>query len=368
MMLVGERLGGGYMKQLAKKVLQRLGRVLFSEQKEIMHHELHQHLHNLKVRQMLLQLKVGHNQSEAMNFSMMQDLQRYEDTYGVLPNFFDPQTFIDKLFYRKYFQCYNNEFYAMLADKYRVREYVKEKIGEEYLIPLVAFFDTAEELATDIKSNRERYKNVVIKANHGWNMTYFIMDEFTQEQENEVLAMAHIWLSTDHGLRGYEPHYSLIKRGLIVERLIGDATASVAQFSELAEYKLHAFKGGNDSMQWVLQYIRNRSSSAEISYFFNQLDESYIPDNIENVVNEFTHYDFSEEEKDVHVMVALSETLMGDLDYARIDWYEHGGNIYFGEVTLTPAAGIAPRISFGELNHILGKMWYLDITSYGMSK
>lgn len=71
----------------------------------------------------------------------------------------EPETFNQKIQFRKLYD--NNPLYSICADKYRVREYVKEKIGEEYLIPLYLVTDKLTEEQWDKLPN-----SFVAKANH----------------------------------------------------------------------------------------------------------------------------------------------------------------------------------------------------------
>ena len=48
-------------------------------------------------------------------------------------NLDNPKRYSEKIQLRKL--NYNNPLYILCADKYKVREYIKEKIGDEYLIP-----------------------------------------------------------------------------------------------------------------------------------------------------------------------------------------------------------------------------------------
>ena len=59
-------------------------------------------------------------------------------------SFRNPQTFCEKLQWLKYY--YRNPAYTRLVDKYAVRDYVKEKIGEEYLVPIYGVYDSWEEI------------------------------------------------------------------------------------------------------------------------------------------------------------------------------------------------------------------------------
>ena len=79
---------------------------------------------------------------------------------GVWPDLKDPKTFNEKLQWLKLHD--RNPLYTTLVDKYAVRRYIAEKIGEEYLIPLVGGpWDRAEEI--DFDALPEQF---VLKCNH----------------------------------------------------------------------------------------------------------------------------------------------------------------------------------------------------------
>ncbi|NIZ46748.1 ATP-grasp fold amidoligase family protein [Entomospira nematocerorum] len=319
---------------------------------------------NTKSLLMIISLTQYYDLEEASTYAMMQDILRYERQYGTLPNLFIPTTFIDKLFYRKYIQSYHHAEYAILADKYRVRSYVEEKIGAEHLIPLLNFFESVEELAQDIQKNRHLYKNVVIKANHSWNMTYFITDTFTDEQIMTLLSHATHWLSVNHSLRSYEPHYHNIKPGIIVEQMIGKGIKdNTSQFSILDDYRIYAFRQPDNSMQYLIHLTsrENNQDQEYRSYYLNNLNECYIDDSLSKIDT----YQQKKLTPDLHLllsqMLILSDKLLSGIDFARIDWYYDNEKIFFSEFTLTPAAGRMPRKFFPpELMKHMSEMWHLD--------
>lgn len=59
-------------------------------------------------------------------------------------NLDNPQTFNEKLQWLKLYD--RNPEYTKMVDKYEVREYIKEKLGEEYLIPLLGAYDSFDEI------------------------------------------------------------------------------------------------------------------------------------------------------------------------------------------------------------------------------
>ncbi len=62
-------------------------------------------------------------------------------------NIENPQTFNEKIQWLKINN--RNPEYTIMVDKYLVRNYVKEKIGEEYLIPLLGVWDNPNEIDFD---------------------------------------------------------------------------------------------------------------------------------------------------------------------------------------------------------------------------
>ena len=52
--------------------------------------------------------------------------RRFQRKLGYVGNFEQPRSFVEKIQYRKLYG--NQEFYALVADKYRAREYVTEKV------------------------------------------------------------------------------------------------------------------------------------------------------------------------------------------------------------------------------------------------
>ena len=63
-----------------------------------------------------------------------------------------PKTFNEKL---QWLKLYNrNPLYTVLADKYNVKAWVADKIGEQYLIPSLAFYHSVDEIDLDKLPNQ----------------------------------------------------------------------------------------------------------------------------------------------------------------------------------------------------------------------
>ena len=71
----------------------------------------------------------------------------YETRIGKKLNLKNPITFDEKLQWLKLYD--RKDEYTVWADKYEVRNYVAEKLGEQYLIPLLGVWNSADELKLD---------------------------------------------------------------------------------------------------------------------------------------------------------------------------------------------------------------------------
>ena len=85
-------------------------------------------------------------------------------------NLNNPKTFNEKLQWLKLNG--RKPEYTIMADKYEVRQYVAEKIGEEYLIPIVGVWDKFEDIDFDKIPNQ-----FVLKPNHTSGNVFIFKDK-----------------------------------------------------------------------------------------------------------------------------------------------------------------------------------------------
>lgn len=119
--------------------------------------------------------------------------KRFKERVGCEIDFSkEPKTFNEKIQFRKLYD--NNPLYSICADKYRVREYVKGKIGEEYLIPLLLVTDRLTEEQWDKLPN-----SFVAKANHNSGPVQIIKDK-TKVNKKEIIRELNNQLKLDYGI------------------------------------------------------------------------------------------------------------------------------------------------------------------------
>ena len=236
-------------------------------------------------------------------------------------NFRQPKTFNDKVNELKL--KYRNTLAPIVADKVSVRDFVKEKIGEQYLVPIIDIFDSADKIILEELPN-----SFVIKANHGsgWNLICLDKTKLDWEIEKKKL---NSWLSQNAYYLNREWQYKSIKPLLICEELLGN---------DVKDYKVFCF----DGKPKFIQVDSDRFSNHERSFFdlsWNELDITIRYPRISKL---------PPPPPNLKLMFQLAERLSNDFPFCRIDLYNIEGEIFFGEITLHPGGGVEPFGSYSQ--------------------
>ena len=263
--------------------------------------------------------------------------RRFQRKLGYVGNFEQPRSFVEKIQYRKLYG--NQEFYALVADKYRAREYVTEKVGSQYLVPLLGVYDRLTPEVFDTLPDQ-----FIIKANHGCKWHKIVEDKSKLDIPATVKYFDRL-IDKRYGKNSCEFHYRRIPPKIVIEELLIDDRGV------LANYELFCFHGRNGfewSMSVVLQDLHR---SIELGDDWEEWERH----------GGFTDEDYANYVKleNVEEMVQVAEALSADFDFARIDLYNVQGRIYFGEITCTPGAGFKP-IKNESTAAKLSEMWQLD--------
>ena len=139
-----------------------------------------------------------------------------------------PRTFNEKLQWLKLYD--RNPLYTTLVDKYRVKQYVAEKIGEEYIVPTLAVYQSVDDIELDKLPSQ-----FVLKCNHDSGSVVICQDKnrFDLASAKEKLKKA---LNYNYYLDSREWPYKKIQRCIILEPYLEDNT-----FHELRDYKFFCF-------------------------------------------------------------------------------------------------------------------------------
>lgn len=244
-------------------------------------------------------------------------------------NLNNPKTLNEKICWLKVNEFGNDRLIVNCSDKYRVRKYVRKKIGAEYLVPLIDAWDHADEI--DFDRLPDKY---ILKCNHGCAYN-ILVDDNRKTDGNAVRKQLDIWLKEDFSLFNAEPQYHGIKRKIICEEHVG---------KDLVDYKFFCCNG-----KIVFYYV-----SSDLLDDRNARMCHYLPDG--NMapfqrksyrLHEFPVLPFIDELKNLAVKLAE------EFKFVRVDFLVAGGaKVYFSELTFTPGGGymdIEPQALFDRM-------------------
>lgn len=239
--------------------------------------------------------------------------------YKKLINLKKPKYFGEKIQWMKIYG--NLEQYGNIVDKYKVREFIKDKIGEEYLIPLIGVYDSEDEIDFNNLPNK-----FVLKVNHGSGYNIICSDK-SKLDVNDTKKKLKKWLKEDYAEIKKEYQYKNVKRKIVCESFINDKNG------ELLDYKFFCFNGKVEFIKVDIdRYDGHKVNIYDKKWNLLPMEEYGMP-NSNKII---------EKPNNLQKMIEIAEVLSKEFNFARIDLYYVDGTIYFGEVTLTPAGGVNP--------------------------
>jgi len=241
--------------------------------------------------------------------------KRFRAQHGYKVSFKNPSTYSEKIQWIKL----HGPKYSMYVDKNEVRNFVKERVGKEYLIPKIGVYQSADEINLDLLPNK-----FVIKATHGcgWNLIVHDKSKLDWSKTKERIKR---WINSNYFFISGEKNYRNIKGRVIVENLIEDPTGN------MKEYKFFCFHG---EPKYVVA-VTVPDPRTRIKGFYDRnwnwinMNINGLP-NINNKVDKPYHY---------NEMLEISRKLSNDFSFVRVDLYYSQGKIYVGELTFTPNNG-----------------------------
>ena len=248
-----------------------------------------------------------------------------------------PRTFTAKLQWLKLHNT--SDLCTRLVDKYEVREYIKERIGEEYLIPLLGVWDHFDDI--DFAQLPEQF---VLKTNHGSGGVIICKDK---SRLNKVAARAILEtsLKENYFWDGREYPYKNVTPRIIAESFMRDETGNAP-----SDYKFFCFNGEPKVLFLASERYNAQGLPPRFDYYDMQLNHLPVKskghDNTEKALLPFPEFD---------EMKRIATVLSEGFAHVRVDLYLVNGRIYFGEMTFHHDGGLVPFIP-EEWDLIFGEM------------
>ena len=242
--------------------------------------------------------------------------QQFIQNTGYPLNLDNPQTFNEKIQWLKLYD--HNPLMTICADKVAVRDYIKEKIGEEYLVPALGIYDKPEDIDFDKLPNR-----FVLKVNWGSGQNIIVKDK-SQLDIAETRQKLAEWMKpeSNHYYNFFEPCYKNIQSKAIAEKYLEQIDGQVY------DYKFMCFHG---KPHWIL-VCKDRGK--------NTVYENYDMDwNLFVPTPKSAKHATTEKPKHFDKMIEIAKKLSTPFPFVRVDFYYVSNKIYIGELTFMPNGG-----------------------------
>lgn len=248
---------------------------------------------------------------------------QYRLILGKKLNLKNPQTFNEKLQWLKLYD--RNPDYIPLVDKYEVKKYIKEMIGEEYVVPTLGIWDSVEEI--DFNSLPEQF---VLKCTHDSGSTIICKNKTTFDV-GAAKAKLNKRLHSNLFWWGREWPYKNVKPRILAEKYLTNGDRR----DDLSDYKVHNFNG----VPKMVLVCKNRFGEHGMSDDFFTVDWEHIP--VQRPASPNSKVSI-EKPKQLAVMIELSKRLSANIPFVRTDFYTVQNKVYFGELTFYPGTGMLP--------------------------
>lgn len=264
---------------------------------------------------------------------------QYRLTFGRWPNLKHPERFTEWIQWYK--MHYRNPVILQCVDKFRVRDYVRDKIGEEYLVTLYAVTTNASSIDFDALPT----KFVIKTTDGGSGDNVLIVRDKSSLNISDAIKHIDSWRGKKYYIISREWAYRGAKSSqIIIEKLLeSDANAD----GSIDDYKFLCFDGKFKYL-WI---DKDRYCNHHRGFWDEHLN--FMPE----VVSD--HPTFSTPPvlpDNIADMISVAEKLAADFPFVRVDLYNISGKIIFGELTFYPWSGYV-RFSPDSFDFTLGKLF-----------
>ena len=262
----------------------------------------------------------------------------YHNHHGFYPSLMFPIRFTEKMQWRKLFDL--NPAYSVLCDKLAVRDFVRERVGQEVLIPLLWFGDDPSAIPFDTLE-----PPYILKSSHASGHTIIVENKASLD-ETAIRETARSWLAWNHAEAFNEPGYVHVPQALLVEKLLLNRDGSAP-----LEHKVQVFDGVAKVIHSLTVSAKNRSRFAS----HHTADWIELPWNILTPLGHSLNPPRLLEE-----IIEVAERLGAGFDHLRIDLYECDDRICAGEMTVYSYSGLQPILP-DSADFALGAYWRIRL-------
>jgi hypothetical protein len=253
-------------------------------------------------------------------------VQAYQQRHGRLPDIANPQRYTERMLWRKIVD--HSPKFVLFSDKLATKEYV-QRLCPDLAVPRTLWVGCdADAIPDDLLRG-----DVYVKASHGCDFNQRIRGG--QCDRPALKKQTDLWLASTYGSDSGQWAYSQVDPKLFVEEAVGDVEAGMVEFNVRA-------CDGRAIMGSVIGFCKTPSQwtiyldpEGKPTPGMNDPDGSPItllPEGME-IMEPYRR------------AVSLTEQLTVGVDYVRCDFLWNGAELFGGEITVYPAAGLPEIIN-----------------------
>ncbi len=248
----------------------------------------------------------------------------------------NPKSFNEKIQWLKLYDRKN--IYITMVDKYAVKDYIANIIGDKYIIPTYGVWDSFDDINFDILPNQ-----FVLKCTHDSGGLVIVRDKSlldirkAKRKLERCLKRNYFWIGREWPYKGVKPR-------IIAEKYLEEEGHIVPE-----DYKIYCINGKPKYIVVFHNRFDDSKPNSETVY-----DLNWIPQNISLDDHFLISDEVREKPKCLDELISISEKLCKNHAQVRLDFYIIDNTIYFGEITLSTASGFQPMIP-EEIDLALGK-------------
>lgn len=248
-----------------------------------------------------------------------------------------PKTLDEKIQWMKLYYYKDNPLVYQCADKFRVRDYVKNCGLEHILNDLIATYHSANEINWDVLPQK-----FVLKWNFSNGGNIICSDKSKIDRKQAIKELNRFQKIKPH-LKYAEPQYD-VEKVLLCEKFIETQNGEAP-----VDYKFYCFNG---EAKYVLCCYGRSLDHRPAFYFF---DKDWQLQRFNKMGKEAPEGFTMPKPEGMDDLFHYAEILSKPFPFVRADFYLENGKAYFGELTFTPGGGYdmnrlpETQLKFGQM-------------------
>ena len=240
----------------------------------------------------------------------------------------NPKTFNEKLQWLKFHNRKNE--YSTMVDKFEVKEYVSNLIGNNYVIPTLGVWNDVDSI--DFSSLPKQF---VLKCTHDSGSIIICKDKSKFDVKSAKKKLKK-WLKYNYYYATFEWPYKNVKPRIIAEKYMEDESGG-----ELKDYKFLCFNGEPKLIEVHSHRLTGGIHTQDI------YDMEWKKTKIAQIGDPISKVEYPKPQS-FEQMVKFSKILSNNIPHLRVDWYDINGRLYFGELTFYDGAGFCPFEKYSD--------------------